>query len=130
MNRPRASQLGWLPPASLASGSLNALADVPGVVVGHTTLIQGEPGPLIPGKGPVRTGITTNRFSPDGSEQTRPVMHWVDKGVVFSHLFQAVVEAVEEAVLNALAAAATMLGRDRHLAPGIPVDIIRELLRA
>ncbi|HEX6727632.1 MAG TPA: P1 family peptidase [Nitrospira sp.] len=38
-------------------GLLNAITDVAGVKVGHTTLIRGE-GPLIPGEGPVRTGVT------------------------------------------------------------------------
>ncbi|MEK9142845.1 MAG: P1 family peptidase [Nitrospirota bacterium] len=38
-------------------GPLNAITDVAGVKVGHTTLIQGE-GPLKPGQGPVRTGVT------------------------------------------------------------------------
>ena len=40
-----------------ASGPLNAITDVAGVKVGHTTLISGE-GPLKPGLGPVRTGVT------------------------------------------------------------------------
>jgi D-aminopeptidase len=39
------------------TGKLNAITDVPGVTVGHTTLISGE-GTLVPGKGPVRTGVT------------------------------------------------------------------------
>ena len=38
-------------------GPLNAITDVAGVRVGHTTLISGE-GKLIPGRGPVRTGVT------------------------------------------------------------------------
>ncbi|MEA2697583.1 MAG: D-aminopeptidase [Myxococcales bacterium] len=38
-------------------GPLNAITDVGGVRVGHTTLIAGE-GPLEVGKGPVRTGVT------------------------------------------------------------------------
>jgi D-aminopeptidase len=38
-------------------GPRNAITDVAGVKVGHTTLIQGE-GPLKPGQGPVRTGVT------------------------------------------------------------------------
>ncbi|MBS0152209.1 MAG: P1 family peptidase [Nitrospira sp.] len=38
-------------------GPLNAITDVAGVKVGHTTLISGE-GKLIPGRGPVRTGVT------------------------------------------------------------------------
>ncbi|MEA2652994.1 MAG: D-aminopeptidase [Chloroflexota bacterium] len=38
-------------------GPLNAITDVPGVRVGHATLIEGD-GPLVPGHGPVRTGVT------------------------------------------------------------------------
>ena len=39
------------------AGPLNAITDVAGVKVGHTTLISGE-GPLKPGQGPIRTGVT------------------------------------------------------------------------
>jgi D-aminopeptidase len=38
-------------------GPFNAITDVAGVTVGHTTLIRGE-GPLVRGVGPVRTGVT------------------------------------------------------------------------
>lgn len=38
-------------------GAFNAITDVAGVEVGHTTLIQGE-GELRVGQGPVRTGVT------------------------------------------------------------------------
>ena len=38
-------------------GPLDAITDVAGVRVGHTTLISGE-GPLVVGQGPVRTGVT------------------------------------------------------------------------
>ena len=38
-------------------GPLNAITDVAGVLVGYTTLIEGE-GKLEVGKGPVRTGVT------------------------------------------------------------------------
>jgi D-aminopeptidase len=38
-------------------GPHNAITDVPGVRVGHTTLIEGD-GPLVVGEGPVRTGVT------------------------------------------------------------------------
>ncbi|MEA2643589.1 MAG: D-aminopeptidase [Chloroflexota bacterium] len=38
-------------------GPNNAITDVPGVRVGHCTLIQGD-GPLRVGSGPVRTGVT------------------------------------------------------------------------
>ncbi len=39
-------------------GPKNMITDVPGVLVGHDTLIQGD-GDLKPGEGPIRTGITT-----------------------------------------------------------------------
>jgi D-aminopeptidase len=39
------------------TGKDNAITDVRGVRVGHQTLIAGA-GPLVPGKGPVRTGVT------------------------------------------------------------------------
>ncbi len=38
-------------------GPHNAITDVAGCRVGHTTLIEGD-GPLVVGKGPVRTGVT------------------------------------------------------------------------
>ena len=38
-------------------GAHNAITDVAGVEVGHTTLISGS-GTLIVGQGPVRTGVT------------------------------------------------------------------------
>ncbi len=43
-------------------------------------------------------------------------------------LFEAVVQATEEAVLNALVAARTMTGRDGHRSPGFPVERLPELL--
>lgn len=41
----------------LQTGPLNAITDVDGVRVGHTTLVSGS-GPRNPGNGPVRTGVT------------------------------------------------------------------------
>ena len=53
--RLRARGLGL--PVQGTPGEWNAITDVPGVEVGYTTLIRGE-GPLVPGEGPVRTGVT------------------------------------------------------------------------
>lgn len=44
-------------PGRLPTGTLNAITDVSGVRVGHTTLISGE-GRLREGEGPIRTGVT------------------------------------------------------------------------
>ena len=52
---PRARDLGV--PFDGTPGPLNAITDIKGVEVGHTTLISGE-GKLVVGKGPVRTGVT------------------------------------------------------------------------
>jgi len=38
-------------------GRYNAITDVRGVAVGHSTIIEGE-GPLVVGKGPIRAGVT------------------------------------------------------------------------
>ncbi|HEY3061370.1 MAG TPA: P1 family peptidase [Chloroflexota bacterium] len=43
-------------------------------------------------------------------------------------LFQAAVESVEEAVINALTRAETMVGRDGHVRQGLPLERVRELL--
>jgi D-aminopeptidase len=45
-------RLGDLPP-----GPHDAITDVEGVRVGHSTIVRGE-GPLVVGEGPVRTGVT------------------------------------------------------------------------
>ncbi len=71
--KPRARDLAV--PFDGTPGPLNAITDVKGVEVGHTTLISGD-GPLKLGVGPVRTGVTailprgkdsTMRFLPGGS---------------------------------------------------------------
>jgi D-aminopeptidase len=53
--KPRARDLGV--PFDGTPGPNNAITDVAGVEVGQVTLISGS-GPLIVGKGPVRTGVT------------------------------------------------------------------------
>jgi L-aminopeptidase/D-esterase-like protein len=53
--KPRARDLGV--PFDGTPGPLDAITDVAGVTVGHTTLVRGE-GPLRVGEGPVRTGVT------------------------------------------------------------------------
>lgn len=54
--RVRARELGMVVGRG-ATGRMNAITDVAGVKVGHTTLIRGR-GALKPGEGPVRTGVT------------------------------------------------------------------------
>jgi D-aminopeptidase len=64
----RARDLGV--PFDGAPGQLDAITDVRGVEVGHTTLISGN-GPLKVGEGPVRTGVTV--VFPRGKSNADPV---------------------------------------------------------
>jgi len=56
LNRPRAREAG-VRFGDLPTGPRNLITDVPGVKVGHSTIIRGS-GALKPGTGPVRTGVT------------------------------------------------------------------------
>jgi len=67
----RARDLGI--PFAGTPGPLNAITDVNGVEVGHTTLIRGV-GRLIVGQGPVRTGVTA--ILPRGKEYAPVFAGW------------------------------------------------------
>ncbi len=66
--KPRARDLGV--PFDGTPGPLNAITDIKGVEVGHTTLITGD-GALRVGVGPVRTGVTA--VLPRGRASADPV---------------------------------------------------------
>ncbi|MBN9045976.1 MAG: P1 family peptidase [Rhizobiales bacterium] len=67
--RKRGRELGL--PFEGRAGKNNAITDVTGVLVGYSTLIEGD-GPLVVGKGPVRTGVTA--ILPRGhAREMRPV---------------------------------------------------------
>jgi D-aminopeptidase len=66
--KPRGRELGV--PIGGTPGVLDAITDVAGVEVGHTTLISGS-GRLVQGKGPVRTGVTV--VHPRGKANPDPV---------------------------------------------------------
>ena len=66
--KPRARDLGV--PFDGTPGARNAITDVAGVEVGHTTLISGA-GKLQVGRGPVRTGVTA--LHPRGKSSNDPV---------------------------------------------------------
>jgi D-aminopeptidase len=70
MERARARDLG-IRIGRLPTGRWNAITDVAGVRVGHATLISGD-GPLVVGRGPVRTGVTVIQPC-DGYVGTDPV---------------------------------------------------------
>lgn len=70
-NKPRARDLGV--PFDGKPGLNNAITDVKGVEVGHTTLISGQ-GKLEVGKGPVRTGVTA--ILPRGKKYSTVFAGW------------------------------------------------------
>ena len=88
--RPRGRTLGIPFPGK--TGPHNAITDVAGIAVGHATIIEGE-GQLVPGKGPIRTGVTAILPRPErelGSglrrhiqpeRQRRHDRHQLDQGI-------------------------------------------------
>ncbi|MDP9176838.1 MAG: P1 family peptidase [Gemmatimonadota bacterium] len=67
---PRARELGIAASIGGTPGVLDAITDVAGVEVGHTTLVSGN-GKLVVGRGPVRTGVTV--IHPRGKNSADPV---------------------------------------------------------
>jgi D-aminopeptidase len=58
----------------------------------------------------------------------RPVPALADEGRAMGHLFPAVADCVEEAVINSLCRAETMVGRDGRARLGLPVDEVAALV--
>ncbi|MBA2552040.1 MAG: P1 family peptidase [Nocardioidaceae bacterium] len=69
------------------------------------------------------TGLRTD---PDGRFDGRAAVSGRD----LDPLFEAVVDATEEAVLNSLLASPTVIGRNGNTSEGLPVDAVAQLLRA
>jgi D-aminopeptidase len=86
--------------------------------------------------GLARTGSHTGNTSGDfviAFSTTRRKKHFADaltytaeqiieQGDLINYMFWSVVEATEEAVLNSLFKADTMIGRDGRVAPGLPIE--------
>ena len=77
------------------------------------------------GTGDFVIAFSTQNRTQDGDVRT--VDHLANRAM--SPLFLATVEAVEEAVYNALAAATTVQGRDGHVIEALPLDRVETLLR-
>jgi D-aminopeptidase len=71
---------------------------------------------------------TTNRYFADPAQQPSNPIALVREDNL-SPLFQAVIEATEEAIYNSLLRATTVRGTGGHVAEAIPADRLRELLR-
>lgn len=73
---------------------------------------------------------TDNRVPHRSTGAVRTLTAVTEDGPVISALFAAVIEATEEAIINALFAGEGMRGRDDRWVPGLPVDRALALMRA
>lgn len=78
------------------------------------------------GSGEIFLAMSTALAAPRGTRTDRSPLH----GNAHDELFEAVVDASEEAVLASMLAAPTVIGRSGHVVPGLDVDAVRDLLRA
>lgn len=124
---------------------------------GSIIVVVGTDAPLLPGQcaalarrvplGLARTGTTGSHFSgdiflafstanpgaltsrfPKSTEADYETLRFVPWGRI-NPFFEAVVQSVEEAVLNALMAPTTMIGRNGHRSPALPRERVVTLLR-
>lgn len=79
------------------------------------------------GSGEIILGFSTaNRVPRTGSALTHQVTALYDRAI--GPLYEAVIEATEEAILNSLCMADDMVGHSGNFAPGLPLDKVKELL--
>jgi D-aminopeptidase len=72
-----------------------------------------------------------NRIPRQSPGPVRTIEAIAEDGPLISSLFAAVIEATEEAIINALFAGGTgMTGRDNHRVPGLPIERVLAILRA
>jgi D-aminopeptidase len=73
---------------------------------------------------------TANPVPHDPPELVAPLRLVVDEERAMASLFPAVIEAVEEAVLDSMFTAATVTGRDGHARLALPAERVAALVRA
>ncbi len=79
------------------------------------------------GSGEIFLAMATGLRAPRGGPPAQVIPL---AGAGLDPLFDGVVEATEEAVLNSMLAAPTVTGRDGHTSDGLPAEEVRRLLRA
>ncbi len=73
------------------------------------------------------TFSTANRV-PRGPRRARPFSVELLRDTQVDPLYRATVEATEEAILNAICAADTLDGVMGHVAPGLPLDRVQDIV--
>jgi D-aminopeptidase len=71
---------------------------------------------------------TAHRIPHAAPALTRSETVVIDEGKIMQWLFPAVIESVEEAVLNSLFRAVTVRGRDDHVRHALPVEDVARLV--
>lgn len=72
---------------------------------------------------------TAQRMPHHSRELTHTLTMLAEDGEAINRLFQAAVEATEEAIINALCMAETMMGREGHVRYALPLDRVVQLLQ-
>jgi D-aminopeptidase len=72
---------------------------------------------------------TANRVAHQTEGITYALTCMVETWTTFNPLFEAVVDATEEAVLNSLFRAQTLMGRDGHVRHALPVEEVVDIMR-
>lgn len=80
------------------------------------------------GSGDLFLAFSTAAVKPPPAEFAPAELHALTNEAM-SPLFESTVEAVEEAIINALVAGETMIGRDGHKAEGLPLAQVQEILK-
>jgi L-aminopeptidase/D-esterase-like protein len=108
--------------APLLPGQLKRLARRAGLGLARTGSVSGN------GSGDLFLAFSTaNRGAADPAQPTHTVETVPNDRM--DPLFDATVQAVEEAIVNALIDNQTMVGRDDHRVEALPHDKLRDLLR-
>lgn len=80
------------------------------------------------GSGEIVVGFSTGNMVPrETKRQLAKVRFLLDTSI--NPLYQAAVEATEEAILNALCAATDMKGVDGHFSPSLPIDEVERIIK-
>ncbi|MSU47323.1 MAG: S58 family peptidase [Lacunisphaera sp.] len=107
--------------APLLPHQLKRLARRPSLALGRMGSVSGD------GSGDLFLAFSTANTVPVGQKKPGTVQLLATDDV--SPLFAAVVQATEEAIVNALVAGETMTGRDDHVIIGLPHDRLRAVLK-
>jgi L-aminopeptidase/D-esterase-like protein len=73
--------------------------------------------------------IAFSTANPEAAKKDEPAKLTMLPNEKMNSLFEATVQATEEAIINALVAAETMTGRDGHKVIGLPRDALKEALK-